>query len=395
MKKNNLLLQTATLKKESLNITIDSIEHINPIIYSSRAAYISKEVASFNSINLNKIEVGQIVRGAKINSISYRASDLNMKERYPDILIKRHSILKDSIDKDYLDHDFLPKAKFPNFFYSLSPDIRTHVGSPQRFIYTGFGLKFSSEIQMNRNIVIRSIIGQTIDHNFDEKNSVPNSSLPHVRTEVLDYLRESSKELHIKNLEIESIFSPKNNIWTKLTFGYLEDMYGGMASEFLFKPYRSDLAASLEYNYIKRRAFEQKFSFIDYQTTTYHLNLAYYEPRSNILAKWSYGKYLAGDTGYTLDLSRRMPSGWRAGFFFTRTNVSAEQFGEGSFDKGFYFSVPLNIFSKGYSKESNGFSLKTMTRDGGQKLELKNRLIDSFYGSTFNEINENWSNFLD
>ena len=172
-------------------------------------------------------------------------------------------------------------------------------------------------------------------------------------------------------------------------------MYGGFASEILFKPFRSNLALSLEYNNVKRREFDQKFSFLDHEISTHHLNFAYYEPRSNILAKWSYGKYLAGDSGYTLDLSRRMPSGWRAGFFFTRTNVSAEEFGEGSFDKGFYFNVPLNIFSKGYSKESNGFRFKTMTRDGGQRLELNNRLIDSFYGSTFNEINENWRNFLD
>ena len=90
-----------------------------------------------------------------------------------------------------------------------------------------------------------------------------------------------------------------------------------------------------------------------------------------------------------------MSSGWNAGFFFTRTNVSAEDFGEGSFDKGFYFNIPLNIFTKDYSKDTNGFSLKTMTRDGGQKLELKNRLIDSFYGSTYAEINENWGNYLD
>jgi hypothetical protein len=90
-----------------------------------------------------------------------------------------------------------------------------------------------------------------------------------------------------------------------------------------------------------------------------------------------------------------MPSGWRAGFYFSQTNVSAEQFGEGSFDKGFYFNVPFNIFTKNYSKDITGFSMKTMTRDGGQKLELQNRLVDSFYGSNYNEINENWRNYLD
>ena len=77
-----------------------------------------------------------------------------------------------------------------------------------------------------------------------------------------------------------------------------------------------------------------------------------------------------------------MPSGWRAGIFFTRTDVPAEIFGEGSFDKGFYLNVPHNIFNRNYTKSSTGFSFRPMTRDGGQKLELNNRLIDSFYGST-------------
>ena len=82
-------------------------------------------------------------------------------------------------------------------------------------------------------------------------------------------------------------------------------------------------------------------------------------------------------------------------FFFSRTNVSEEDFGEGSFDKGFYFNFPLSIFRKGYDKDIRGFRLRTMTRDGGQYLDLNNRLIDSFYGSKFSEINENWINYLD
>jgi len=172
-------------------------------------------------------------------------------------------------------------------------------------------------------------------------------------------------------------------------------MYGGIATEFMYKPFASNFAFSIEYNKVKKRDFDQKFNFKEYETNTSHFNIAYYHPRSNILAKWSYGKYLATDRGYTLDLSRRMPSGWRAGFFFSQTNVSAELFGEGSFDKGFYFDIPMNIFSKGYSKDMTGFRTRTMTRDGGQKLELRNRLIDSFYGSSKAEINENWKNYLD
>ena len=171
-------------------------------------------------------------------------------------------------------------------------------------------------------------------------------------------------------------------------------MYAGVAGEVLYKPFFSNLAVGIEINSVKKRFYDQKFKFLDYETVTSHLNFSYYEPSTNILAKLSIGKYLAGDKGFTLDISRRMPSGWQAGFFFSRTNVSAEDFGEGSFDKGFYFNVPLNIFTKDYSKDFNGFRLRTMTRDGGQKLELRNRLSDSFYGSTFDEISENWNDYL-
>jgi hypothetical protein len=262
-------------------------------------------------------------------------------------------------------------------------------------MYIGYGLKFISEIQLSRNLVINASIGRSIKDNFDKKRSNPDSVLPLVRTEIVDYLQQSSDDFYIPNLNIESVWSPFRNAWIKFNAGYLENMYGGISSEFLYKPFYSNIAIGFEYNSVKKREYDQKFSFLDYEISTSHINTAYYEPRTNILTKLSYGNYLAGDKGFTLDISRRMPSGWSAGFFFTRTNVSAEDFGEGSFDKGFYFRIPLNNFTKGYSKDSNGFSLRTMTRDGGQKLELRSRLIDSFYGSTFDEINENWQNYLD
>lgn len=395
LNRNKLYLQSADLKENSLSISIESSEHNNPIIYTSRAAYISNEVSKSNDIEINSIEVGHLVRGTVINSIEYRSSDLNLSERYPDVLIKKYSKVANPKNKKYQNQEFKPIVPFPLFFNQIAPDIRTHIGSPQRFMYIGYGLKFISEIQLSRNLVINASIGRSIKDNFDKKRSNPDSVLPLVRTEIVDYLQQSSDDFYIPNLNIESVWSPFRNAWIKFNAGYLENMYGGISSEFLYKPFYSNIAIGFEYNSVKKREYDQKFSFLDYEISTSHINTAYYEPRTNILTKLSYGNYLAGDKGFTLDISRRMPSGWSAGFFFTRTNVSAEDFGEGSFDKGFYFRIPLNNFTKGYSKDSNGFSLRTMTRDGGQKLELRSRLIDSFYGSTFDEINENWQNYLD
>ena len=56
-----------------------------------------------------------------------------------------------------------------------------------------------------------------------------------------------------------------------------------------------------------------------------------YQMRTSLLV----GKYLAGDKGATFDISRRFNSGFTLGIFASKTNLSAEEFGEGSFDKGF------------------------------------------------------------
>jgi hypothetical protein len=392
---NNLYLQTANLKEDSLSLSIESADHFNPIIYSSRAAYIANEVLKLNSIDLKKIEIGHINRGIKINSVQYLTKDLDLTNRKPNILIKRNTLVKDSTQKPFIHHEFKPTVNFPVVQNQFSPEFRAHVGSPERFLYSGIGIKASTEIQLNRNTVIYSVIGKSLIDNFDKKGSFPSSFLQEVRTQVVDYLQESSKDFYISNLTIDSIWSPYNNTYARVTLGILEDMYGGISSEFMYKPFGSNLAMSYEYNSVKQRSFDQKFSFKEYEVSTKHINIAHYHPKSNILTKWSYGNYLAGDVGYTLDLSRRMPNGWSAGIWFSNTNVSAELFGEGSFDKGFYIHIPMNIFSKNYTKNVQGFSLRSMTRDGAQKLVINNRLIDSFYGSTRSEFNENWNNYLD
>jgi hypothetical protein len=395
LNKNRLFLQTANLDDQTLSLSIESADHFNPVIYSSRASYIANTVANFNAIELDSIEIGHINRGNKINSIKYQTKHLNLKDRMPNVIIKRNVVVKNSDNDSHNSHEFKPAVSFPVIINNLYPDVKTHVGSPERFLFSGIGIKATTEIQFNRNLVFYSVLGKTFKDNFDKKTSSPNSRLQEVRTQVVSYLQEGSKDIYVESMEIEHIKSYVDNIYTKISIGYLEGMYGGLASEVMYKPFKGNFAFSLEYNKVIQRDFDQKFTFSEYQVSTRHLNIAYYHPKTNILAKWSYGHYLAGDKGYTLDMSRRMPNGWQAGVWFSNTNVSAEQFGEGSFDKGFYIKAPMNIFSKSYSKDTQGLSLRTMTRDGAQKLELRNKLIDSFYGASLNEFNENWLNYLD
>ena len=389
---NNLYLQSANLDEENLSITIDT-ELFNPIQYSSRTAYIANKVLDFNNIEINNIDVGLVKRGMEINNITYRVSDISNEKTFK-VIAKNRSQINNINPTDYKKDEFRPLLKFPIIYSSIEPDIETHIGSPERFLFWGLGVRLSNEIQFNRNLTMTSVIAQSLSNTFDEKDSNPDSKMERVRTEILDYLQQSD-DIFIKNLQIDYINSFRRNTSFRVGIGYLEKMYGGFTSEILYKPFDKNFAISAEYNRVKKRNYDGRFNFLDYQTTTAHVNSAYYIPSQNILIKLSIGQYLAGDKGYTLDISRRMPSGWSSGFYFSRTNVSPELFGEGSFDKGFYIRVPFNIFTKNYQKDSVNFSMKTLTRDGGQKLEINNRLIDSFYGSSKNEINENWYNYLD
>ena len=69
------------------------------------------------------------------------------------------------------------------------------------------------------------------------------------------------------------------------------------------------------------------------------------------------GRYLAEDSGFTFNVSRDFKSGLNMGVFFSLTDISKAEFGEGSFDKGFYFSLPVDLFFNTFSKERMNKSL--------------------------------------
>jgi hypothetical protein len=56
------------------------------------------------------------------------------------------------------------------------------------------------------------------------------------------------------------------------------------------------------------------------------------------------------------------------GAWATKTNVSAKQFGEGSFDKGIYFSIPFDLMSQRSSPSRANVVWQPLYRDGGARL---------------------------
>ena len=87
---------------------------------------------------------------------------------------------------------------------------------------------------------------------------------------------------------------------------------------------------------------------------------------------------MAGDTGATINLGRAFNNGVEIGAWVTKTNVSAAQFGEGSFDKGIYLNIPFDVMTTSRSSGAANLAYHPLLRDGGAQL---NRGI-TLYNST-------------
>ena len=147
-------------------------------------------------------------------------------------------------------------------------------------------------------------------------------------------------------------------------------------------PLKTRWALGFSLNRVRKRDFEKEFKMLDYMATTGFLSLYYASPFYDYDFGLHIGQYLAKDKGATFEIRRSFDNGFSVGAFATITNVSSADFGEGSFDKGLFFRFPFNTLSKNNSKNSFHTILRSVQRDGGQRL-------DDFGGNLWFDLRRN------
>ena len=75
------------------------------------------------------------------------------------------------------------------------------------------------------------------------------------------------------------------------------------------------------------------------------------------------------------------------------TNVSAEDFGEGSFDKGISLIMPLTYLTGQPSRTLKRFDIRPVTRDGGARLSVNDRLRETLRGYDESGFDAQWGRF--
>ena len=384
LEKDDLFLQSAELQGNDLKLGIVNNKYNDPIKVFEHTKLVVEDLSKDQKIPLSNLSVTTINSGMETGTITAKAINRLNRDKigYAKIVEPKN---------DTQDYDFQTILSFPEFYNTIEPEFIYRYADPTRFFAGGIDIQLNSEIKFASDLYLTTAISYQLTNSFERLRYYPDSPyLPHVRTDVVKYLN-NRPDLYLNSMQLDKLQKISNGHYLKFSAGMYEMMFGGYGVEYLWKPFESNLSIGVSLYHVKQRDFEQRFRFSDYEVSTGHTNFIYFHPYSGLIMDLSIGKYLAGDKGYTLDLSRRFKSGFKMGAYFTRTNISKIEYGEGSFDKGFYFEMPFSIFGADESKDITKFTVQPLTRDGGAKLKTKNPLIYSISSGSRND----YSYYLD
>ncbi|HIF5688387.1 YjbH domain-containing protein [Vibrio parahaemolyticus] len=285
---------------------------------------------------------------------------------------------------------------FERFDWGFAPKLVQTLGNAEDFYLFSVGLSGNASYWLTDNLEIGGSLYWDWYNNYDKFIYVTppdGTTVPRVRTMFRAYQNEHA--VTMSNLQLTWFQEYSNTMDQQFYAGYLESMFAGVGTEFLYRPHGANWAIGADVNVISQRdpqsyfgVYDEKwqnvpeyghpFQVIDKGFTGFVSG--YYYPQwdflQDLMIQVDVGQFLAGDVGTQINVSKQFKSGVIAGAFASFTDLSADEFGEGSFTKGFYLSIPFDIMTVKPSNNRANFSWQPLTRDGGQKLGRKYNLIE-------------------
>ncbi len=332
---------------------------VNKVIENANS--IGLELTQFTHSNLQVVE--EIIKQAGKESGIKKDIKKNLKIVNLDAITEFDDSFEENSNLIY------ERQKKSQFNTKTGLKFRPFLASREEFFKGALLLENDSEYIFLDNLMFNMNLKYSLADNFDDLRYPPINTFPaQVRSDIKQYLKNMDEGLLIGRAQIDYFISPHKNHHLMFTGGILEDMFSGFGFEYLYFKNDTNYSIGFELFSVKKRDYDWGFGTLDYQNITGHANLHYrnygFIPFD---MKLSYGEYLAGDIGTTLELSRTYDNGMVFGVFASNTDVSEEQFGEGSFDKGIFFNIPI------YGNLIN-YTWRPLTKDPGAKLVRRNTL---------------------
>ncbi|OED83779.1 YjbH domain-containing protein [Vibrio breoganii] len=344
---------------------------------------------SVNTISIVETNKALLLTETDIDSQTFVAAH---EQQYLDVNYD-DSVSVSNVD----DVDSSPQYEdFDRFDYAFSPQLIQSFGSAESFYLYSIGVNADAGYWLTSNLQMSGSLYLNLFDNYDKFNYIAppdGTDVPRVRTLFRAYVDEN--RLRMKNLQLTWFEDFGSNWYTQLYGGYLEMMFAGVGGEVLYRPLNSSWAFSVDVNLIYQRDPESWFGVFDSPTQYSEVDqryynvidqgttgfvTAYYAPKWSLLDdtlfKVGVGEFLAGDYGARFDFSKQFDSGVIAGVFASVSDLTPEEYGEGSFTKGFYVSIPFDVMTVKPSQNRANFNWQPITRDGGQMLMRKYELFE-------------------
>lgn len=196
---------------------------------------------------------------------------------------------------------------------------------------------------------------------------------------------------------------------TRLSAGWMEEMYAGAGAEILWKPVQARWAIGLDLNQVwKREPAAGLAVHRGSRRLTGHLSASLDSGDGMSTAALRAGRYLGRDWGATLDLSHRFANGVSVGAHVTWTdgartggNAAASLLGlsQGRIDHGLRLTVPLGAVGLGAAESAldGGATItaRSIGRDSGQRLDLPLPLHARLSAAGFGPVAGSWARLMD
>ena len=278
------------------------------------------------------------------------------------------------------------------FTYGFGLGYQQNLGGPDGFLLYQISAYAEGQYRFTPGTWASGGISANLLNNYDKFKYDSASNLPRVRTDLRQYATTS--DITMPALQLNKAKRLDQDLYGMVYGGYLESMYAGVGGELLYRPMGERWSIGADLNYVRQREFDQGFGLRDYRTVTGHIT-SYTKLPFDLDAAVSVGRYLARDWGTTIDISREFTNGVKFGGWVTRTTASKEEYGEGSFDKGIYISIPFDEMMSVSTMSRANIAWAPLTRDGGAMLHRQyslhtmtdGRNRDAFY-ENFEKITE-------
>lgn len=354
------------------------------------AAVLSNELPEkVQHYQIQETEKNLALRTTEISASQYQdianVTYLNPKISDATSAITPQNPASESITSEPLYDDFEPLS------YGFKPHLSQAFGGPESFYIYNLSIKGGAAYWLTDQLELSAGVSINLLNNYDKlKFNVleDGTSNYRVRTLIRAYVLENDALL--SNLQLTWYQKYGQNWYQQVYGGYLETMFAGVGSEVLYRQPNTNWAIGADINLISQRDPSSVFGVFEsddaYSSSdkvlsrgsTGHVSV-YYQPQwsflQNTLFRVDMGKFLAGDVGARVDFSKQYKSGVIVGAYASKTDMSAEEFGEGSFTKGFYLSIPFDTLSFKPTTSRANLAWQPITRDGGQKLNRRSSLF--------------------